>query len=76
MEHTPLRRTEVAKALRGEIARQKAARATLAQAAGLTVEQLRRRLRGDRPFNVDEFVALCHALNVPVSEMLAKAGIE
>jgi hypothetical protein len=75
MEHE-LRRTTIAEAVRGEIARQGASHVRLAAAAGISVDTLRRRLQGHKPFNVDEFVALCHALNVPVAVMLDKAGIQ
>ncbi|KQW07617.1 hypothetical protein ASC66_01055 [Leifsonia sp. Root4] len=59
-----------------EIARQRISKRELAKAAGISPDSLRARLKGHRPFYVDELVALCHALGVPVSVMLDKAGIK
>lgn len=75
MEHE-LRRSDFAAVVRGEIAAQKAKRVTLAKAAGISPATLRSRLKGEKPFNVDEFVAICHALHVPVAEMLDRAGVK
>ena len=62
--------------VRGEIKRQGASRSEIAKAARISDDTLRRRLKGERPFNVDEFVSICHALRVPVAEMLDRAGIK
>lgn len=75
MEHT-LRRTRVAAAVHAEIKKQGASRFEIAKAADISDDTLRRRLNGERPFNVDEFVSICHALHVPVAEMLDRAGIK
>lgn len=76
MEHKRLRRSKVAEAVRGEIAKQGVSRVQLAAAIGLSTDALRRRLKGDKPFYVDELVDICHALNIPVSVMLDRAGIK
>ena len=60
----------------GEIEKQGALRSEVAKAADISDDTLRRRLKGERPFNIDEFVAICHALRVPVAEMLDRAGIK
>jgi len=75
MERT-LRRSRIASEVCKEIKKQGANRVELAAAAEISVDTLGRRLKGDRPFNVDEFVALCHALGVPVAEMLDRAGVK
>lgn len=75
MEHE-LRRSGIAAVVRGEVAAQKAKRVTLAKAAGISPATLRTRLNGEQPFYVDEFVAICHALHIPVAEMLDRAGIK
>lgn len=75
MEHT-LRRERITAVMRGEIKKQGAPKLRLARAAAISVDTLRCRLKGDKPFNVDEFVALCHELRVPVAEMLDRAGIK
>ena len=76
MEPTEARRTRIAAAVRAEMEQQKSRRGIIAAAAGISPDKLRRRLNGERPFNIDEFVAICHALHVPVAEMLDRAGIK
>ena len=75
MEHQ-LRRTEIAEELVKEIAERRAKRADLAKALGISTDKLRRRLKGEKPFNTDEFIALCRVLEVPVAEMLDRAGVK
>lgn len=75
MEHE-LRRTTIAAVLVKEIAEQGVKRGELAASVRMSDDKLRRRLKGDKPFTVDEFVALCHSLGVPVAEMLDRAGIK
>lgn len=75
MERTQ-RRIRVAAAVSAEIKKQGASRSTIAKAAEISDDTLRRRLKGERPFNIDEFAAICHALHVPVAEMLDRAGIK
>lgn len=76
MERADLRRSTIAAVVRGEIADQRIKRAHLANAIGVSPDTLRSRLKGEKPFNIDEFVAICHVLGVPVSVMLSRAGIE
>lgn len=74
MEHTRLRRSRVAEAVRG--AKQGVTRAQLAAAAGISADTLSRRLNGDKPFYADELVDICRSLGIPVSVMLDRAGVE
>ena len=73
MERKPLRRSRVAAEIRAEAARQKRSRASLAQAAGISVDTLRRRLDGVYPFAVEEVDAICFLLRLPMPELLKRA---
>lgn len=75
MEHE-LRRTRIAAAVRGEVADQRIKRVVIAEALHISPDTLRSRLKGEKPFYLDEFVAICHLLNVPVAEMLDRAGVK
>lgn len=63
-----LRRTNTAEVLVNDIAKQ-------LTAAGMSTE-LRRGPKGGKSFNVDDLAALSLSLNLPVAEMLDRAGVK
>ena len=73
MERKPLRRSRVAAEVRAELARQNKSKASLAQAAGISVDTLRRRLDGVYPFYVEEIDAICFFLGIPIADFVARA---
>ena len=73
MERTPLRRARVAAEIRAELARQNKSKASLAQAAGISPDTLRRRLNGVYPFAIEEVDAICFFLGIPIAEFVARA---
>ena len=73
MERKPLRRSRVAAEVRAELARQNKSKASLAQAAGISIDTLRRRLDGVYPFYVEEIDAICFFFGIPVAEFIARA---
>ena len=73
MERKPLRRSRVAAEVRAEIARQQKSKASVAQAAGISPDSLRRRLDGVYPFYVEEIDAICFFLGIPLGEFMARA---
>jgi hypothetical protein len=73
MERQPLRRTSIAAEVRVELARQNKTNASLAHAADMSVDTLRRRLKGDKPLYVEELVSFCDFFNIPIGEFVARA---
>lgn len=69
----PVRRTELAAEIRAELARQKRTQVSLSAATGLSLNTLRRRLDGVKPFYVEELEAVCMFLGVPLSDMITRA---
>lgn len=76
MEHIPLRRSSVAAEVRAELARQAKTQQSLAQATGISVDTLRRRLAGLKPFYVEELGSVCRFLGITVDELLQRAEME
>jgi hypothetical protein len=66
-------RARIAAELRAEIRRQRLRRGDVAVASRLSAHTLRRRLNGAAPFPIEDLAAVCFAVGVPVSEMVARA---
>ncbi|RCS81822.1 helix-turn-helix domain-containing protein [Brachybacterium alimentarium] len=60
----------VAAEVRAEMARQRTSRKELADATGISLSTLRRRLDDDTPFALDELPRVAHALNVPIAALM------
>ncbi len=73
MESNPLRRTSIAAEVRAELARQSKTYVSLAEATGISVDTLRRRLAGLKPFYVEELGSVCRFLGITLDELLARA---
>lgn len=54
--------------------RQKVTQTTMADALGIGQPAVARKLRGERPFSVDELLAVASHLNLPITEFLPNAG--
>ena len=72
MEQKHLRRARIAAEVRAELARQNKTRASLSQATGISVDTLRRRLDGVRPFYMDELDSITLFLGIPLVEFVAR----
>ena len=73
MEQAPLRRIKLATELRAEIARAGKTKASVAAAAGISSDVLRRRLNGHYAFPVEDVVAICAYLGVPYADLIERA---
>jgi len=71
-----LRRARIAAELRSELAIQKKTRTSLSQATGISVETLRRRLGGVKPFHMDELDSITRFLGIPLVDFVARTEIE
>lgn len=71
--HAPLRRTAVAAEVRAELARQNKTYTSLAAATDISVDTLRRRLNGLKPFYVEELGSVCRFLGITLDELIARA---
>lgn len=71
----PLRRTAVAAEVRAELARQNKTYTSLAVATDISVDTLRRRLNGHKPFYVEELVSVSRFLEISVDELIARAQV-
>ena len=74
MESHPLRRASVAAEIRAELARQSKTYVSLAEATGISVITLRRRLAGQRPFYAEELGSVSRFLGLTVDEILTRAA--
>lgn len=50
--------------------RQKVTQTSLASTIGVTQPSIARKLRGERPFSIDELLSIAAALNLPITELL------
>jgi hypothetical protein len=73
MEHQPLRRSSVAAEVRAELARQSKTHTSLADATGISVDTLRRRLAGQKPFYVEELGSVSRFLGLTIDQLIARA---
>lgn len=62
------RRSRIAGEIRAELGRQQITQATLAAAIDISPATLSRRLRGDKPFFLEELEDISRFLGLPVSE--------
>lgn len=73
METQPLRRTAIAAEVRAELARQNKTLVSLAQAADISTDTLRRRLNGLSSFPVEELGSVCRFLGLTLDEIIDRA---
>ena len=73
MERNPLRRESVAAEVRAELARQSKTYVSLADATGISVDTLRRRLAGLKPFYVEELASVSRFLGLTVDSLIERA---
>jgi len=74
--HThPLRRSALADELVAEIAKARVTKSSVAQAAGISVDTLRRRLSAGHhaPFPTEDVVAICGFLGVDYRQVIERA---
>jgi transcriptional regulator with XRE-family HTH domain len=76
METKPLRRTAIAAEVRAELARQNKTLTSLAQAADISTDTLRRRLNGLSSFPVEELGPVCRFLGLTLDQLLDRALAE
>ena len=74
METPPLRRTAVAAEVRAELAAQGKTHVELAQATGISVTTLRRRLNGSKPFYVEELGSVCRFFGLTIDSLMSRVG--
>jgi len=67
------RRQAVAEEIRAELARQNMSLASLSTKTGLSTKILRARLKGKKPFFVDEIELVAIALNMHTLDLLARS---
>lgn len=76
MATKPLRRTAIAAEVRAEVARQGKTYVSLATAAGISPDTLRRRLNGLSSFPVEELGSVCRFLGITLDELLRRVEVE
>jgi transcriptional regulator with XRE-family HTH domain len=64
---------EIAKTIRGEIARKNTTKARVAEATGLSPAQMGRYVRGASRFDVEELDAICWALGLDTKTVIVDA---
>jgi len=75
MPTAPLRRTKLADELVAEIARARVSKRSVARAAGISVDTLRRRLNNGRDvsFPTEDVVAICDFLGISYADLIERA---
>ena len=75
MEQSPLRRTALAEELLAEIARKRASKTKVAQAAGIHPDTLTRKLANGEKFEISAFqlLAVCAYLDVSYADLIERA---
>lgn len=76
MEHTPTLNEAVAAELRAAIARRSITQRQLASASGMSANYLNARLRGRRPFTVEELFTVSSVLKLSPATILRAAFAE
>lgn len=66
------RRSRIAGEIRAELGRQQRSQAALAAAIGISPSTLTRRLRGDKPFFLEEAQDIARFLGLPLSELTGR----
>lgn len=70
--NTPLREY-LAGEIRAEVARQQASKSAIAAALGVVPATISRKLSGEQPFHTEELDVIATMLNIPPSELVARA---
>ena len=73
-DHTG-RRARIAGEIRAELARQNKTASALSKATGISPATLSRRLRGDKPFFLEELEDIARFLDLPLSEITGRTEV-